>query len=266
MRTQRIAGWGLTTIVLGAAVTWAALNWPRSVAPAGSIDSARTPTFFPTMRPVGGYPFPDPKTYLDPTSDPKVVAAAETDVALILTQQTTYVIEGEATPWIATEVPPLDREALVVDKLNSLALTVPQGWYVFVPPSDATGGLTVLMNFKTDKPNEFPPDGIKIQIGSSAIPEDRKAGDFALEQFRASTSIENGFPVATLSPMENMLVGDQPTFAVAVTVEDPRQNELLLAIPDGNRMLFASIKVGESRKYSDYTDALKLLSTLDVSP
>jgi len=218
------------------------------------------------MRPVGGYPFPDPKTYLDPTSDPKVVAAAETDVALILTQQTTYVIEGEATPWTATEVPPLDREALVVDKSNSLALTVPKGWYVYTQPTDKTAGPIILRNYETDKALSFPPDGIMIQMMSARIPEDQKVDEFALEQFRVNTSIENGFPVAKLSPMENILIGDRPAYAVVVTVDDPIFNVMLLAIPDRDRVIFAAITVGESRKYSDYADGLKLLATLDVSP
>lgn len=268
MNTKRIAGWGIAVVILGAVTGgWVVLALPRTASPAGDANVASTPTFFPTMRPVGAYPFPDPESYAYPTSDPVAVAAAETDVSLMLTQQSTYMIEGGVTPWIATEVSPLEHETVIIDRSNNLALTIPQGWYVYKQPTDATAGPIILMNFKTNIPHNFAPDGIMIQMMSSEIPEGQKPDNLALELFRRNTSLDNGFPVSTLTPVENLLIGDWPAFAVRVTVDDSlSHSEMLVAIPEGNRLVVAAITVGESRGYSDYTDGLRVLSTLDLSP
>lgn len=56
-----------------------------------------------------------------------------------------------------------------IDPLYGYSITVPIGWHVLPPPSDALYGATVLMNYDPDlvgeDHNEMPAEAVKIQIG-----------------------------------------------------------------------------------------------------
>lgn len=205
----------------------------------------------------------DPKTgaLVSPISTPlPAVAILPTSVSPLPTPP----------PWASTPPVPTPTPGAMVgpqsvyDPLNLFSVKLLAGWYAATPDAKAVAGVTEITNYDMFHVDNPPPGSMSIQISIGELKLEQSFEQWLSDRRARETSPEYGAGGVTLTESQPYTLGHYT--GVTYTARDLFSRKgitIIYLLTSDGRIVGIGLKPADSLVLSD---ALSILSTLDVSP